>query len=58
VIHEIAIGANYYFYKHNVKFTIDGTWLPNGSPSSQTGLGVVAGDDNQFILRAQMQLYL
>lgn len=57
-IHEITGGVNYYFYKHNAKLTVDATWLPNGSPSAQTGLGVLAGDDDEFILRAQVQLYL
>jgi hypothetical protein len=58
VVHEITVGSTYFFYKHNVKFVLDGSYLPNGSPFSQTGLGVSAGDEDQFILRGQLQLYL
>jgi hypothetical protein len=56
--HEFTVGVNYYIQGHAAKFTVDGTWLPNGSPSNQTGLGVLAGDDSQFVLRGQFQLYL
>jgi hypothetical protein len=57
-INELTIGTNYYYYKHNAKFVLDFTYLPDGSPTSQTGLGAVAGDDDQFIVRAQVQFYL
>ncbi|MDB5328728.1 MAG: phosphate-selective porin family protein [Phycisphaerales bacterium] len=61
--HEITAGANYYFgpdgaYNHNVKFTVDLNYLPTGSPGNQTGVGYLAGDDDQVVLRAQFQLVL
>lgn len=62
--HEIAAGVNYYFgpdgsWGHNVKFTLDLNYLPNGVPlsnSSATGLGYLAGTEDQFALRAQFQI--
>jgi hypothetical protein len=57
-VHEITVGASYYFYKHNLKFTLDATWLPNGSPIDAPGLDIVAGSENEFLVRGQMQLYL
>jgi hypothetical protein len=57
-VHEITIGVNYYFQRHNVKLTLDGTWLPNGSPIAVKGLGVLVSDDNQFIFRGQFQLLI
>jgi len=57
-VHEITVGTNYYFYKQNVRFTLDLTWLPNGSPVDAPGLDIVSGTDNEFVLRGQMQLYL
>ena len=56
---ELTVGYNYYFEGHAAKVTIDGTWLPEGSPSSQSGIGVVESDDeNQLIFRGQFQLLL
>ena len=56
-IHEITIGANYYFSGQHAKITVDGTWLPNGSPSDVDMLGVLKNDGhNEFIIRAQFQL--
>ena len=58
-VHEITIGANYYLYGQNAKFTIDGSWLPNGCPTDVDNLGVLRDDGhNQFVLRAQFQLSL
>lgn len=59
VAHEITAGVNYYFgpqgsYGHNAKLTVDLSYLPNGFPSNQTGLGILAGDEDQFVLRAQL----
>ena len=61
--HEITAGANYYFgpdgaWDYNVKFTVDLNYLPNGSPGNQTGVGYLAGDESQVVLRAQFQLVL
>jgi hypothetical protein len=57
-LYEFTIGTNYFMYGHNVKFTADLSWLPNGSPVNITGLGILAGTDDQFVLRLQMQLFL
>ena len=57
-LHVITIGANYYMYRHNVKFTADLQWLPNGSPFSVPGVGVIQSIDEQLVLRLQAQLAL
>jgi hypothetical protein len=56
--HEITAGMNYYFYGHNAKFTLDVTYLPSGAPAGAEQLGILASDDNQFVLRGQFQLAL
>jgi hypothetical protein len=61
--HEITVGANYYLgpdgsYLHRAKISLDLTYLPSGAPSDQTGSGILAGDDNQFVVRGQFQLLL
>jgi hypothetical protein len=58
-VHEITVGVNYYFHGQSAKFTIDGSYLPNGSPVSDDGAGILASDGKaQFLLRAQFQLVL
>jgi Phosphate-selective porin O and P len=57
-LYELTIGTNYFLHGHNVKFTADLSWLPNGSPVALTGLGIAQGTDDQFVLRLQMQLFL
>lgn len=61
--HEITAGLNYYFgpdgaWGNNCKFTLDVNYLPTGSPGNQTGVGYLAGDENQIVVRAQFQLVL
>jgi hypothetical protein len=56
--HEITTGVNYYLAGHNAKFTMDLTYLPNGSPAKQDGLGFVGSDESQVIGRVQFQLLL
>lgn len=63
LFHEITGGVNYYFgpdgaWDYNVKFTLDLNYLPSGSPGNQTGVGYLAGDESQVVLRAQFQLVL
>ncbi len=53
---EVTVGVNKYFSGHNSKFTLDAGWLPNGSPTSESGLGVTDTTENQFYVRAQIQL--
>ena len=55
---EITIGTNYYIRGHAAKFTIDLTYLCDGSPVSDDGSGVLANDDAEFVLRVQFQLLL
>src|SRR5690606_27318260 len=55
------VGVNYYLgpdgsYLHRAKFTVDVVYLPDGLPNNQTGLGYLASDDEQFVLRGQFQL--
>jgi len=63
VFNEFTVGVNYYAGKegsalHRAKVTVDVVYLPDGSPSSQPGLGITAGEEDQFILRGQFQLVL
>jgi hypothetical protein len=56
-VHEITIGVNYYLYGQNCKLTLDGTYLPNGSPIDDNGSGVLVNNGHgEFIARAQVQL--
>ena len=57
---EITAGVNYYFRGHAAKFTADVVWLPDGTPTNETGLGVLDpdADAEQFAVRAQFQLLL
>ena len=57
-LHEIAVGANYYLHGHDAKFTFDALWLPDGSPVNDSGSGVLAADDAEFVFRGQFQLLL
>lgn len=56
-LNEITLGANYYWHGHHAKATIDLVILPDGSPSD-SGLGYVASEDLQVVLRGQFQLAL
>jgi hypothetical protein len=60
---EFTVGANYYLgpdgaYLHRAKFSIDVVYLPDGAPTGQTGLGILGGDEDQFVFRGQFQLQL
>jgi hypothetical protein len=55
---ELTAGVNYYFEGHNAKLTVDAVYLPDGAPADQTGIGVLASDGEQVLLRAQFQLLL
>jgi outer membrane murein-binding lipoprotein Lpp len=58
-VQEITVGANYYLYRQNLKFTLDGSWLPDGAPTDTDALGVLKDSgNNEFLLRAQFQLAL
>jgi hypothetical protein len=61
--HEITAGVNYYLGEngsavHKAKLTLDVSYLPNGAPSDQTGVGVLAGSENQLVIRGQFTFQL
>ncbi|MGF1633806.1 MAG: porin [Phycisphaerae bacterium] len=58
VINEITAGFNYYFKSHNAKMTIDVVYLPDGLNASNSGLGLLSSEDDQFAIRGQFQLVL
>jgi hypothetical protein len=58
LFNEITIGLNRYIKSYYAKFTLDFTYLPNGSPNNEIGLGELQGDEAQYLLRAQFQLVL
>jgi hypothetical protein len=59
---ELTAGTNYYLYGNSAKFSVDLTWLPDGAPDTGSDtfdyIGVLAGEDDQFVLRAQFQIAL
>ena len=60
---EITLGANRYLgrggrFGHRAKFTFDVTYLPDGAPADATGLGILASDDAEWVVRGQSQLVL
>lgn len=55
---ETSIGVNYYMYQQNAKVTLDLNYLCNGSPSDQTGQGILQSDKGEYFVRAQFQLIL
>ena len=57
-INEFTIGFNRYLNGHNAKFTFDASYLPDGSPNNEQGIGVLATEDDSFIFRGQFQLLL
>jgi hypothetical protein len=56
----ITAGVNYYMHAHAAKFTVDVSWLPNGTPVNFDAGGILDpdGNDAQFVLRGQFQLLL
>lgn len=58
-VHTFTAGVNYYLRGHDSKFTFDLMYLPNGSPVTDDGSGVLANDGAaEFVFRAQYQLLL
>jgi hypothetical protein len=58
--HEFTAGVNYFMHGHAAKLTVDATYLPNGVPTDQNGIGELDpdADTDQFVLRGQFQLLL
>ena len=58
-VSEITAGMNYYYKSHNAKFTVDFTYLPDGTPVADSGADILVSDDEaEFLVRAQFQLLL
>lgn len=58
-VQEISVGINYYIHGESAKLTLDLTYLPEGTPFSDTGAGILQSDGhNEFVLGAQFQLLL
>lgn len=58
-VHEMTLGVNYYLYGQRAKFTLDGTYLPNGSPVDADGLGILKDDGHgEVVGRLQVQLLI
>jgi len=58
-IDEITLGANYYLFGQQAKFTVDGSWLPNGSPTDVNYLDILQDNaHNEWVVRMQFQLAL
>ena len=59
-VQEITTGVNYYLFGQNAKFTVDLTYLPNGSPVTASGLDIYkqTQDKDQWLARVQFQLVL
>ena len=57
-INEFTVGLNRYLNGHNAKFTFDASYLPDGSPNNESGIGVLATDEESFVFRGQFQLLL
>jgi hypothetical protein len=62
-VQEAVIGFSRFLgpggeYGHNAKFTLDAVYLPEGAPTSITGLGILASEESEYVLRVQFTLVL
>jgi hypothetical protein len=58
-VHDVTVGINYYLHGQAAKFTMDVSYLPNGTPVSDDSSGVLSNNGkNELLLRAQFQLLL
>jgi hypothetical protein len=55
---EFTVGVNHYIEGHSLKLTLDAVYLPDGAPDNETGIGILAGDGDEFVFRGQFQLLL
>ena len=52
-------GVNYYLYGFGAKFTLDVSYLPNGSPIADDAFGILTDNRrNEIVVRGQFQLVL
>lgn len=59
-ISDVTLGFNYYFYGHRAKITAAASYLPDGSPISNTFSDLLATphSGNEVIVQAQVQVIL
>src|SRR5256885_355990 len=58
-VHDLTAGVNYYMYGHGAKLTMDVSYLPNGTPVSDTGSDVLSDNGGkEFLARIQIQLLI
>jgi hypothetical protein len=57
-VNEISLGASYYLHGHDAKFTFDVTYLPGGSPVTDTSSDVLSSNGDEILFRGQFQLLL
>ena len=58
-LHIVTFGANYYFKKHNAKFTVDVVLPLDNVAFTHSGLNILrdaVGEDGQVVVRSQFQL--
>jgi hypothetical protein len=56
-VHVITAGANYYLAGFGAKFSLDLSYLPNGSPVADDGFGILTNNGhNELVGRAQFQV--
>jgi len=56
-VQEFTAGANYYLEGQHLKFTVDASYLPNGSPVDQDALGILTDNGHsEFVVRVQFQI--
>src|SRR5262249_55620344 len=57
-IPELTVGTSYYWHGWGAKLTVDFNWLPNGCPVDVPQLNYLVNQDNEFVIRAQLQFML
>ncbi len=57
-VHVLTAGFNYYLYGPSARFSVDLSYLPNGTPVADTGADILINGKNEFVLRGQFQLVL
>lgn len=56
-VQVITGGVNYYLYGQAAKLSLDLNYLPNGSPTSDDGFGILTDNGhNELVARAQVQV--
>jgi hypothetical protein len=58
-VHDISVGANYYFARQNIKFTGMLTYLPNGIPITDDSADILVSNRKaEIVFLTQLQLLL